>query len=204
VLDPELTWSFGHASEGTGDGYRLSVPSRTPHRAAAAVLFVLAAALVALVGLWAGPASAQTDPSACGLVKPAEINFQGTVRSAGDGRVVFTVDRVTTGKLGKNLKDGKVTVLYPDQEEQYLKVGKSYLVPADVTGFGLASTVHTAEHKCPDNSTLNADGSPIATGVFAHATGPLVTYTLQFTVGFAALFFLVWALSRLARKARQD
>lgn len=157
--------------------------------------------------LCASPAVAQTSPDACRLVqsRPPQVSFVGRVVSAKDGLVIFAVDHLTTGTLGSKLKAGRVTILYPDHEDRFLEVGKSYRVPADSTGYGLTSSVHTAQHPCPnDNTTVNADGSVIPTGVFADAKGPLLRYTLQFTAGFAGLFLLVFLLSRLARRARQD
>ncbi len=195
-----------HALEGTAARYRLSVVRRLLPRPAA---LTVALGVLLAAGSWAaaGPATAQTEPDLCRLVQrtPPELSFVGRVVSAEDGLVVFSVQRQTTGTLGKNLKNGRVTIVYPDQEERFLKVGKSYRVPADNTQYGLVSSVHTAEHPCQDdNTTVNADGSTIQTGVFAHATGPFIRYVAQFSIGFAALFGLVFVLSRLARKARGD
>ncbi len=183
-----------------------------PDRVAGALLAVAtglaAAASVLAASVATAPSvSAQTDTDICRLVqvKPAEVTFIGRVVSDSDGFVVFAVERVTTGTLGKNLKDGKVTILYPNQEDRFLEVGQSYRVPADTTSYGLTSSVHTADHPCKvENTTVHADGSVIQTGVLAHAKGPFLRYLGQIAVGFTGLFALIWLLSRLARKARGD
>lgn len=194
---------IAHAFESTSGRYLLGVVRRQLRPLAYTLLLATVTVLATMTG-----AAAQVSPTSgvvCGVVKPADVTFLGTVRSSKNGIVVFTVDKVDSGTMGKNVgSDSRVSVIYSDQEEQFLKVGQQYQVPADSTAYGLVSSVHTANHKCHDNSTANPDGSVIATGVFAHAKGPLLRYAVQLTVGLATLFGLVTVLSLLARRARND
>lgn len=130
-------------------------------------------------------------PVGCPAPDPADVAFVGTVLAKDEfvekGTVRYQIDQVRAGNAAPFSVDGVIDVRYgPDS--QYLGIGEQYLVSAavDASIGTLASKVspdaplfggdavvgvEDTEVECPvvDDpvQTINLDGSPVETGLFA-------------------------------------